>query len=71
MPGRIIMIDLVRHVRVRDADAFALICRHIPLYWPMLALLRIPAVCRKVAHDIDPDAAEDCAAAGGVAHPTS
>lgn len=71
VPGRIVVIDLVRHVRVRGVDAVALICRHVLPYWPMLVLLRIPAVRRKVAHDIDPDLAEDCAAAGGVAHPTS
>ena len=64
------MIDLVGGGRVRGAAAFALICRQVPLYWPMLALLWIPAVRRRVDREIDPDVAGDCAAAADVAHPT-
>lgn len=71
VPGRIVVIDLVRKVRVRGADAFAFICRQVPLYWPAFLLLWIPAVRRRVAREIDPDATEDCATAAGVAHPTS
>ena len=71
VPGRIVVIDLVRGVRVCGAEAVAFIWRQVPLYWPMLALLWIPAVRRRIAREIDPDVAEHCATAAGAAHPTS
>mgnify|MGYP001552041526 CR=1 FL=1 len=71
VPGRIAVVDLATRRRVGGAEAFALICRQVPAYWPLLALLGIPAARRRFAREFDPGATEGCQPAPGGAHPLS
>ena len=54
-PGKIMVFDLVTGCVVRGSAAFDLICRQVPLYWPLRALLWIPPLRRKIAQDLDGD----------------
>lgn len=51
--GQIVVEDLHRGVTLRGAEGFALLCRQIPAYWPMLPLLRIPAFRRYIERETD------------------
>ena len=42
--GEIAVQDLSTGAIVRGADAVALLCRHLPVYWWFLPLLHVPAV---------------------------
>jgi hypothetical protein len=58
-PGEVVVQDLRRGMTLRGAAAFALLCRQIPAYWPLLPLLRIPALRRRIEREFD-----GCAGAG-------
>ena len=60
--GQIYVEDVAHGRRVRGAAAFALLARHLPLYAWMLPLLRIPALRRRVAAEMDAPGVEDCQA---------
>jgi hypothetical protein len=61
--GQIVVQDLRRGVTLRGAEGFTLLCRQIPAYWPMLPLLRIPAVRRYVDRNTSGCDGNTCAAA--------
>jgi hypothetical protein len=44
--GEVVIRDLRSGETLRGAAGFALLCRRIPAYWPLLPLLRIPALRR-------------------------
>ncbi|HVU23460.1 MAG TPA: hypothetical protein VHE13_04990 [Opitutus sp.] len=52
--GHIAVIDLGTGARIRGAAGFGLICRNVPAYWPLLALLHVPSFRRRVEREIDP-----------------
>jgi hypothetical protein len=57
--GEVVVQDL-RHGTIRHGAAgFALLCRQIPAYWPLLPLLRIPVLRRRVEREFN-----GCADAG-------
>jgi len=49
--GQIVVQDLRSGVTLEGAKGFALLCRQIPAYWPMLPLLRIPAIRRHIERE--------------------
>ena len=49
--GQIVVQDLRRGVTLRGAEGFALLCRQIPAYWPLLPLLRVPALRRFIERE--------------------
>lgn len=49
--GQIVVQDLRRGMTLRGAEGFALLCRQIPAYWPLLPLLRIPAFRRYIERE--------------------
>ncbi len=63
--GQIYVEDLATHRQVRGDDAFALLCRQIPVYWPLLVLRWIPPLRRHFAAEMDALGVEDCHAPAG------
>ena len=49
--GQIVVQDMRSGATLAGAKGFALLCRQIPAYWPMLPMLRIPAVRRYVERE--------------------
>lgn len=49
--GQIVVQDLRSGATLEGAQGFALLCRQIPAYWPMLPLLRIPAMRRYIERE--------------------
>ena len=49
--GQIVVQDLRSGATLEGAKGFALLCRQIPAYWPMLPLLCIPAVRRRIERE--------------------
>jgi hypothetical protein len=49
--GEVVVQDLRSGVTLRGAAGFTLLCRQIPAYWPLLPLLRIPALRRRVERE--------------------
>lgn len=49
--GEVVVLDLRHDTALHGADGFALLCRQIPAYWPLLPLLRIPALRRRVERE--------------------
>lgn len=68
--GAIYVEDVGRGRRVRGAVAFALICRNVPGYWPLLALLAVPPLRRRVAAELDDDGQESCQCRAHESHPS-
>lgn len=65
-----IVVEELRTGRVhRGAEAFRLICRQVPLYWPFLPLLWVPALRRAIAREINAGEDEHCQAGAAVASP--
>jgi hypothetical protein len=60
-PGEVVVQDLRSGETCRGAAGFTLLCRQIPAYWPLLPLLRIPAVRRRVEHEFNGCAGNGCA----------
>ncbi|WP_426700226.1 hypothetical protein ACPPVV_12555 [Rhodanobacter sp. Col0626] len=50
-PGEVVVQDLRSGTTLRGAAGFALLCRQIPAYWPLLPALRIPAVRRRIERE--------------------
>lgn len=46
--GEVVVEDLRSGQTLRGAGGFALLCRQIPAYWPLLALLLLPAARRGI-----------------------
>jgi hypothetical protein len=59
--GQIVVHDLRSNATLEGAKGFALLCRQIPAYWPMLPLLRIPAVRRCIERETSGCSGEACA----------
>lgn len=49
--GEVVVQDLRRGRTLRGAAGFTLLCRQIPAYWPLLPLLRVPALRRRVERE--------------------
>ena len=49
--GEVVVQDLRHDATLRGAAGFTLLCRQIPAYWPLLPLLRIPAVRHRVERE--------------------
>jgi predicted DCC family thiol-disulfide oxidoreductase YuxK len=58
--GEVIVEDLRAGRLLEGADAYALLARQIPAYWPTLALLAIPAVRRRVDREMRADCTGSC-----------
>ncbi len=58
--GKIAVVDLTTGARLRHEEAMPAICRQVPAYWPLLALLQIPAMRRRFAQEIAPDGTQGC-----------
>ncbi len=50
--GEVVVRDLRSGETLRGADGFALLCRQIPAYWPLLPFLRIPALRRRIDREL-------------------
>jgi len=50
--GEIAVQDLASGATLKGVECFRLLCRHIPAYWPMLLLLHLPAVRRRVEREV-------------------
>ena len=59
--GEVVVQDLRSGETCRGAAGFTLLCRQIPAYWPLLPLLRIPSVRRRVEREFSGCAGNDCA----------
>ena len=59
--GEVVVQDLRRGATLRGAAAFALLCRQIPAYWPLLPLLRIPALRSRVEREFSGCSGASCA----------
>lgn len=57
--GEVVVQDLRSGTTLRGAAGFALLCRQIPAYWPLLPLLSNPALRRRVEREFS-----GCANAG-------
>ena len=49
--GQIVVRDLRSDATLGGAAGFALLCRQIPAYWPLLPLLRLPAFRRYIERE--------------------
>lgn len=49
--GEVAVQDLRSGETLRGASGFALLCRQIPAYWPLLPLLRIPRLRRRIERE--------------------
>jgi len=52
--------DLRHDTTLRGAAGFTLLCRQIPAHWPLLPLLRIPALRRRVEREFHGCADNGC-----------
>ncbi|RAN82062.1 hypothetical protein B5P43_10305 [Bacillus sp. SRB_336] len=59
--GEVVVQDLRHGTTLRGAAGFALACRQIPAYWPLLPLLRIPALRRRVEREFSGCSGASCA----------
>ena len=59
--GEVVLRDLHNGETSRGAAGFTLLCRQIPAYWPLLPLLRIPAVRGRVEREFSGCAGNRCA----------
>lgn len=69
--GKIAVVDLATGERLRGAAAMAALARQVPAYWPLLVALRVPALRRRFAAEVEPGEAETCQPARGGADRTS
>ena len=60
--GQIVVEDLRTGRLHGGAEAVEAIFRQIPLYWPMLPLLKIPALRRRAADDANAQGRHTCSA---------
>jgi hypothetical protein len=58
--GEVVIEDLRTQQLHEGADAFALLARQVPAYWPMLALLPIPTVRKRVDAEMRAACTESC-----------
>jgi hypothetical protein len=59
--GEVVVQDLRSGTTLRGVAGFTLLCRQIPAYWPLLPLLRIPALRRRVDRKLHGCAGNACA----------
>ncbi len=59
--GEVVVQDLRSGETWRGAAGFTLLCRQIPAYWPLLPLLRTPAVRRRVEREFNGCGGAACA----------
>lgn len=57
--GEVVVEDLRDHAILHGADAFARLAREVPLYWPLLPLLHIPSIRRRVDREFQGGACHD------------
>jgi len=50
--GEVVVEDLRDGVIHEGAEGFALLARQVPLYWPLLPLLHIPGIRRRVDREL-------------------
>lgn len=67
--GQIVVEEVRTGVFHHGAEAFALICRQVPLYWPFLPLLWVPALRRAIAREINAGGDGHCQPGAAVASP--
>lgn len=58
--GEVAVQDLRNGETLRGAAGFTLLCRQIPVYWPLLPFLRIPALCHRVEREFSGCADDNC-----------
>lgn len=61
VPGEIAVLDHRTGETLQGVEAVRLIYRQIPAYWPLLPLLRVPAVARRVDREVRGCADGSCA----------
>ncbi|HEY3520529.1 MAG TPA: hypothetical protein VGK80_05745 [Rhodanobacteraceae bacterium] len=49
--GQIVVQDLRSGITRGGAEGFAMLCREIPFYWPILPLLRVPGFRRYIERE--------------------
>lgn len=59
--GEVVVQDLRSGATLRGAAGFALLCRQIPAYWPVLPWLRIPPLRRRIEREWRGCGDADCA----------
>ncbi|HZH43390.1 MAG TPA: hypothetical protein VEY50_04845 [Lysobacter sp.] len=59
--GEVLVRDLRTGELHAGADGVALLFRQIPAYWPLLPLLALPPVRRRVERDVAGDCGDACA----------
>ncbi len=50
--GEVVVEDLSDRTIHQGADGFALLARQVPLYWPLLPLLHVPGLRRRVDREL-------------------
>jgi len=58
--GEVAVQDLRCGETLRGAAGFALLCRQIPAYWPLLPFLHIPALRRRVEREFNGCDGDNC-----------
>jgi len=58
--GEVVVRDLRSGETWRGAAGFALLCRQIPAYWPLLTMLQLPTVRRAVAREFSGCGGDRC-----------
>lgn len=61
VPGQIAVLDHKTGETIQGVNAVRMIVRNIPAYAPLLPLLRVPAVARKIDRDVRGCADGSCA----------
>jgi hypothetical protein len=58
--GEVVVEDLRDQTISRGAEGFALLARQVPLYWPLLPLLHVPAIRRRVDREFAGSCHDTC-----------
>ena len=58
--GEVVVADLRDGSIHHGADGFSVLARQVPMYWPLLPLLHVPAIRRRVDRDMRGACASQC-----------
>ena len=58
--GEVVVQDLRSGRTLRGADGFALLCRQLPAYWPLLPALHLPFVRRSLDRELSGCTGDRC-----------
>lgn len=58
--GEVVVEDLRDGTLLQGADGMARLARQVPLYWPLLPLLHVPAIRRRVDREVRGACEETC-----------